>query len=69
MKKPFTLPNIEPAIPLPWVDFTPNRRTDILVSILNDDRVPAEVRLEYYAKLVHNLLDPIKIAYAKEENK
>ena len=69
MKKPFTLPNIEPVMPLPWVDFTPRHRTAMLVEILNDDRVPAEVRLEYYDKLVHNLLDPVKITYTKEENK
>lgn len=59
--KLFTLPSIEPIVPLPRFDFTPIQRptaTELLVAILDDSRVPDEVRLEYYAKFVGCLARP-----------
>lgn len=59
--KLFAPPSIEPVIPLPRFDFTPIQRptaAELLVAILDDDRVPAEVRLEYYAKFVATMARP-----------
>lgn len=59
--KLFTPPSIEPIIPLPRLDFTPIQRptaAELLVAILDDDRVPPEVRLEYYAKFVGAMARP-----------
>ena len=59
--KLFPPQRIEPVMPMPRIDFTPIQRptaAELLVSILDDDRVPAEVRLEYYAKFVANMARP-----------
>jgi NTP pyrophosphatase (non-canonical NTP hydrolase) len=66
IKKAFTAPTIEPMI-MPMFDFKPvPGPCQLLVEILKDERVAAEVRLEYYPKLVEARSWPAGIITMKE---